>query len=150
MGVSLEFVVAAVQRSSNFSMPYTLTTRSITSTIVPSGQHLHNPGLYAPGRFERLCPEQVTFVTGVDEHGQKIERTAERQQLSLKITATASQPLPRPGGSDFDDRFVRTTNPRHLELVEQFYERAGHRVTSLLASRRAGTASIARNTKTIR
>ena len=36
----------------------------------------------ALARFERLQSRDVVFVTGVDEHGQKIQRTAEQQQLS--------------------------------------------------------------------
>ena len=40
-------------------------------------------------RFKRLSGEQVMFITGCDEHGQKIQRTAEsagiepQQHLSL-------------------------------------------------------------------
>ena len=33
----------------------------------------------ALARFQRLEGRDVVFITGVDEHGQKIQRTAERQ-----------------------------------------------------------------------
>ena len=36
----------------------------------------------AIARFQRLRGEQVVFITGCDEHGQKIQRTAEASGLS--------------------------------------------------------------------
>ena len=108
-------------------MPYTLTTPLYYVNDRPHlGSTYTTLACDALARFERLQLEKVTFVTGVDEHGQKIQRTAERQQLSPqdhcdKISSRYRDLWDQWGISD--DRFVRTTNPRHLELVEQFYER---------------------------
>ena len=80
----------------------------------------------ALARFERLQSRDVVFVTGVDEHGQKIQRTAEQQQLSPQEHCDRVSDRYRELWSQWqitNDRFIRTTNPRHLELVEQFYAR---------------------------
>ena len=80
----------------------------------------------ALARFERLQNNSVIFVTGVDEHGQKIQRTAELQQLSPQDHCDRVTDRYRDLWSQWqitNDRFIRTTQPRHLKLVEQFYAR---------------------------
>ena len=108
-------------------MPYTLTTPLYYVNDRPHlGSTYTTLACDALARFERLLGEKVTFVTGVDEHGQKIQRTAERQQLSPQDHCDRVSSRYRDLWNQWgisDDRFVRTTNPRHLELVEQFYER---------------------------
>ncbi|MEB3158057.1 MAG: methionine--tRNA ligase [Synechococcus sp.] len=80
----------------------------------------------ALARFQRLEGQEVVFITGVDEHGQKIQRTAaERgvtpQQHCDTITQSYVSLWERWGISN--DRFVRTTAERHLPLVEAFFKR---------------------------
>lgn len=41
-------------------------------------------------RFRRLQGERVTFITGCDEHGLKIQRSAEAAGLTPRPTATPS------------------------------------------------------------
>ena len=108
-------------------MPYTLTTPLYYVNDRPHlGSTYTTLACDALARFERLLGEKVTFVTGVDEHGQKIQRTAERQQLSPQDHCDRVSSRYRDLWNQWgisDDRFVRTTNPRHLELVGEFYER---------------------------
>jgi methionyl-tRNA synthetase len=77
-------------------------------------------------RFKRLSGEQVMFITGCDEHGQKIQRTAESagiepqqhcDQISSTFASTWSQ------WHISNDRFIRTTDPRHQSIVEEFFAR---------------------------
>ena len=80
----------------------------------------------ALARFQRLEGHEVVFITGVDEHGQKIQRTAaERgvtpQQHCDAITERYLSLWTQWGISN--DRFVRTTAERHLPLVEAFFKR---------------------------
>jgi len=77
-------------------------------------------------RYRRLRGESVIFVTGCDEHGQKIQRTAEEagvtpQQHCDRISALFADTWNKWGISH--DRFIRTTDPRHQLIVEQFFER---------------------------
>ena len=80
----------------------------------------------AIARFQRLKGEQVVFITGCDEHGQKIQRTAE----AAGLTPQAHCDLVSEGYRELwqrwqisNDRFIRTTDPRHRCIVEQFYAR---------------------------
>ncbi|EAQ69325.1 methionine--tRNA ligase [Synechococcus sp. RS9909] len=80
----------------------------------------------ALARFQRLEGETVLFVTGVDEHGQKIQRTAAEQGIEPRehcdrITARYLEAWRQWGISN--DRFVRTTEPRHRPLVQAFFQR---------------------------
>jgi methionyl-tRNA synthetase len=80
----------------------------------------------AIARFHRLQGEQVVFITGCDEHGLKIQRTAEAAGLSpLAHCDRVSQ-----GYRELwqrwqisNDRFIRTSDPRHRSIVEQFFAR---------------------------
>ena len=80
----------------------------------------------AIARYQRLENQSVQFITGVDEHGQKIQRTAETKNLepqvhcdniSVEYTKLWSK------WNITNDTFVRTTSSRHQLLVEQFFER---------------------------
>ena len=77
-------------------------------------------------RFKRLSGENVVFITGCDEHGQKIQRTAESagidpQQHCDQISSTFASVWSQWQISN--DRFIRTTDPRHQSIVEQFFAR---------------------------
>jgi methionyl-tRNA synthetase len=80
----------------------------------------------AMARFQRLRGQDVLFVTGSDEHGQKIQRTAEK--LGREPQAHCDQVV-ESFKSLWDqlniryDRFIRTTDPRHAEIVKAFFER---------------------------
>ncbi|MBE9153498.1 methionine--tRNA ligase [Cyanobium sp. LEGE 06113] len=80
----------------------------------------------AMARYQRLRGERVTFITGCDEHGQKIQRTAEAAGVSPQdhcdqVSAGYRDLWQRWQISH--DRFIRTTDPRHRQLVEQFFAR---------------------------
>ena len=80
----------------------------------------------ALARFQRLEGEQVVFITGVDEHGQKIQRTAADRGVTPQEhcdTITQSYVSLWEQWGISNDRFVRTTAGRHLPLVEAFFKR---------------------------
>ncbi len=77
-------------------------------------------------RFKRLEGINVIFITGVDEHGQKIQNTAEARNISPKTHCDQIAQTYRNLWSALDisnDRFVRTTDQFHYDLVCQFFER---------------------------
>ena len=108
-------------------MPYTLTTPLYYVNDKPHlGSTYTTIACDALARYQRLRNGSVVFITGVDEHGQKIQRTAERQGVSPqehcdRISSTYRDLWARWGISQ--DRFIRTTDPRHLDLVQQFFAR---------------------------
>ncbi|WP_320667701.1 methionine--tRNA ligase [Prochlorococcus sp. MIT 1307] len=80
----------------------------------------------ALARFHRLEGEKVIFITGVDEHGQKIQRKAESlhtnpQQHCDQITRSYIDQWK--SWHITYDRFVRTTSKNHQNLVNQFFSR---------------------------
>lgn len=102
-----------------------------TPIYYPSGK-LHIGHAYttvagdAMARYKRLRGYDVAYLTGTDEHGQKIQRKAEEQGITpqqyvdnivkdikalwktLEITNTD---------------FIRTTEPRHKETVQKIFSR---------------------------
>lgn len=103
----------------------------VTTPIYYPSDRLHVGHAYttvaadAIARYHRLKGEAVWFVTGTDEHGQKIQRRAEEAHLSPLdfVTAIVQQikdPLWKRLGISYDD-FIRTTEPRHAAVVRQVF-----------------------------
>jgi methionyl-tRNA synthetase len=71
-------------------------------------------------RFRRQMGDRVHFLTGVDEHGQKVQASAKKrgippQQFVDEVSAEFRALLPRLNISN--DDFIRTTEPRHKKVV---------------------------------
>ena len=108
-------------------MTYTITTPLYYVNDKPHlGSMYTTMACDALARFQRLEGKEVVFVTGVDEHGQKIQRTAEVNNISPKqhcdqITTSYQNLWSRWGITN--DRFIRTTSHHHQLLVEAFFQR---------------------------
>lgn len=73
-------------------------------------------------RFRRLMGDKVYFLTGVDEHGQKVQQSAKKrgipaQQFTDEMSAEFRALLPKLNISN--DDFIRTTEERHKKVVRQ-------------------------------
>jgi methionyl-tRNA synthetase len=77
-------------------------------------------------RFKRLEGSEVKFLTGTDEHGQKVEKSAAKAGLDPKaFTDQVSQnfrDLARVMGFSQDD-FIRTTEERHIRSCQALWRR---------------------------
>lgn len=104
----------------------------ITTPIYYPSDKLHIGHAYttvagdAMARYKRLRGYDVRYLTGTDEHGQKIERKAQEkgqtpQQFVDEIVAGIKQ-LWQKLDISYDD-FIRTTEPRHKEVVEEIFDR---------------------------
>ncbi len=78
----------------------------------------------ALARYKRLAGFEVFFLTGTDEHGRKVAKTAE--EMNKKPIELANQVVRR--FQDLwtilkisNDEFVRTTEPRHKAAVHAIY-----------------------------
>lgn len=71
-------------------------------------------------RFRRLDGHPVRFLTGTDEHGQKVQRSAEKagekEQAFVDRVSERFRTLTRDLHCAPDD-FIRTTEPRHRQAV---------------------------------
>jgi methionyl-tRNA synthetase len=77
-------------------------------------------------RYHRLIGDDTRFLTGTDEHGQKIERAAADQgiepiELANRVVERYHQLYRRFGIAN--DDFIRTTEPRHRRGVEEIVRR---------------------------
>ena len=76
-------------------------------------------------RFHKLRGEETFFLTGTDEHGDKIVQAAERQGTDPKTYADRISSLFRESWPLLDiepDRFIRTTEPKHVATVQSILQ----------------------------
>jgi methionyl-tRNA synthetase len=104
----------------------------ITTPIYYPSANLHIGHAYttvaadALARFHRLRGDDTWFLTGTDEHGQKIEQAAraagkEPQEFVDGIVAGIRE-LWRVLDITYDD-FIRTTEPRHQKVIADIFTR---------------------------
>ena len=107
----------------------------ITTPIYYPSDKLHIGHTYctvatdAIARYKRLCGYDVMFLTGTDEHGQKIEEKAEAAGLSPKEFVDRIV-TGENGILDLwklmnisNDRFIRTTDDYHVKAVQRIFKK---------------------------
>lgn len=104
----------------------------ITTPIYYPSDKLHIGHAYttvagdAMSRYKRLRGYDVMYLTGTDEHGQKIERKAQEKgvtpQQFVDDIVSGIKELWSKLDISYDD-FIRTTEPRHKLSVEQIFAR---------------------------
>ena len=104
----------------------------ITTPIYYPSDNLHIGHAYttvaadALARYHRLIGDDTYFLTGTDEHGQKIQRKAESQGTTPqgyvdRIVAGIRDLWHRLAITN--DDFIRTTEPRHERGVQEIFRR---------------------------
>ncbi|GAC68636.1 methionine--tRNA ligase [Gordonia soli] len=106
--------------------PYYLTTAIAYPNGAPHIGHAYEYiSADALARFKRLDGFDVRFLTGTDEHGQKMQQTAEAEGVSTAALAARNsdrfQALQERLGSSFD-RFIRTTDDDHQVASRAIWE----------------------------
>ena len=79
-------------------------------------------------RFRRQMGDEVRFLTGTDEHGQKVQASARHRGVAPQafcdaISAEFRAMLPRLQITN--DDFIRTTEERHKRVVRRLLQQAG-------------------------
>ena len=77
-------------------------------------------------RFQRLQGKDVLLITGTDEHGQKIQRTAEENNVEPQVHCDRIVDSFKSLWSKLNikyDRFSRTTASNHQAIVNEFFDR---------------------------
>ncbi|MCI8608736.1 MAG: methionine--tRNA ligase [Firmicutes bacterium] len=105
-------------------------TYYITTPIYYPSSNLHIGHTYctvmadAMARFKRLSGYDVRFLTGTDEHGQKIQTLADAKGVSPQAyvdeVVDGIKKLWATMEISYDD-FIRTTEPRHIKRVQQLF-----------------------------
>jgi methionyl-tRNA synthetase len=107
--------------------PYYLTTPIYYVNDAPHvGTAYTTVNADALARWHRLLGDDVWFMTGTDEHGAKIVEAAEANGTTPKEwtdrTSARFVEAWRRLDISYDD-FIRTTEPRHYAVVQQFLQR---------------------------
>ncbi|MCW7753671.1 methionine--tRNA ligase [Desulfobotulus sp. H1] len=77
-------------------------------------------------RFARMQGKDTYFLTGTDEHGDKIVKAAAKENQSPRTYADAISSLFRnlwPELSITNDQFIRTTDPAHIRVVQHLLQK---------------------------
>jgi methionyl-tRNA synthetase len=81
-------------------------------------------------RFQRLDGKDVMFLTGTDEHGEKVAKTAEKNGVAPKafadVNAAAFEAMDKTLNISHDD-FIRTTEPRHYAASQALWKKLQER-----------------------
>jgi methionyl-tRNA synthetase len=78
----------------------------------------------ALARFERMDGRDTWFLTGLDEHGQKVAQAAEAEGTTPQAWVDAVAPKFLDAWQALDitnDDFIRTTEQRHVRGVQKFF-----------------------------
>ncbi len=77
-------------------------------------------------RYHKAVGEEVFFLTGLDEHGQKVQQAAEKRGLSPQAHCDDLAPrfleLWTTLNIQYDD-FIRTTQSRHVQVVQNVLQK---------------------------
>lgn len=102
----------------------------ITTPIYYPSDNLHIGHTYctvmadAMARFKRLSGYDVRFLTGADEHGQKIQDIAKKNGVTpqeyVDGIVSGIKDLWKTMEISYDD-FIRTTEPRHIKRVQAIF-----------------------------
>lgn len=77
-------------------------------------------------RFHRMKGETTYFLTGTDEHGDKIERAAQKENMGNREYVDFISSLFRDLWPELNidyNQFIRTTDPAHMALVQKILMR---------------------------
>ncbi|MCX7322687.1 MAG: methionine--tRNA ligase [Hyphomicrobiales bacterium] len=80
----------------------------------------------ALARFARLDGKDVFFLTGTDEHGQKMVQTAQKEGLTTAELATRNAARFKEMDEALNvsfDRFIRTSEPAHHRSTQELWKR---------------------------
>jgi methionyl-tRNA synthetase len=105
--------------------PYYVTTPIYYVNDVPHIGHAYTTlACDVLARFMRLDGRRVMFLTGTDEHGQKVEKAAEDLGIGAQELADRNSANFRDLAKHMaytNDDFIRTTEPRHIEAVQHLW-----------------------------
>jgi methionyl-tRNA synthetase len=109
------------------SQSFTVTTPLYYVNDVPHIGHAYTTmAADSIARWHRLKRRDVLLITGTDEHGQKIERTAIAAGVNPQVHCDRIVAKFDSLWSKLDikyDRFIRTTAPAHRTIVNEFFQR---------------------------
>lgn len=107
------------------TLPYYITTAIYYVNGKPHLGHAYKSILTdVMARFKRLDGHDVYFLTGTDEHGEKVAKTADDNGMSTQNFADMNADHFRDMAKSLsitNDDFIRTTEPRHYKAAQDLW-----------------------------
>ena len=113
--------------SSDSQTPFYITTAISYPNGVPHIGHAYEViATDAMARFKRLDGYDVFFMTGTDEHGLKMQQSADKEGITAKELADRNSAAFAQMSRDLNishDRFIRTTDKDHYAAAQALWKR---------------------------
>lgn len=107
--------------------PFYITTAISYPNGVPHIGHAYEViATDAMARFKRLDGHEVFFMTGTDEHGLKMQQSAEKEGITAKQLADRNSAAFKQMSQDLGishDRFIRTTDQDHYAASQAIWKK---------------------------
>src|SRR4030043_2105659 len=103
---------------------YITTAIDYTNDVIHIGHSYQKILADALARYHRLVGDETYFLTGTDEHGQKVEKKAKDAGIDPKEFVDKIANLDKEKWKCLNisyDRFIRTTDPDHMKLAQEIY-----------------------------
>jgi methionyl-tRNA synthetase len=106
---------------------YVTTAIDYTNDVIHIGHAYQKILADVLARYHRLIGDKTHFLTGTDEHGQKVEKSAKEKGVSPKefVDKIAAEDKGQWDSLNISyDRFIRTTDEDHVKFAKEFYLKA--------------------------
>lgn len=106
---------------------YVTTAIDYTNDVIHIGHSYQKILADALARYHRQLGEKTYFLTGTDEHGQKVEKSAKEKGIEPQKFVDQ---IAKEDKKEWDtlnisyDRFIRTTNSDHIKFAQEIYLKA--------------------------
>jgi len=103
---------------------YITTAIDYTNDVIHIGHSYQKILADALARYHRLLGEKVFFLTGTDEHGQKVEKSAKKVGLPPKKFVDKIVKEDKKEWQSLNlsyNRFIRTTDSDHIKFAQKIY-----------------------------
>lgn len=106
---------------------YITTAIDYTNDVVHVGHSYQKVLADALARYHRQKGDKTFFLTGTDEHGQKVEKSAKNTGVEPKafVDKIAQQDKEEWDALNISyDRFIRTTDEDHIKIAQEFFSKS--------------------------
>ncbi|MFC1727407.1 methionine--tRNA ligase [Patescibacteria group bacterium] len=103
---------------------YVTTAIDYTNDVVHIGHSYQKILADVLARYHRLIGHQTHYLTGTDEHGQKVEKSAQKAKIEPKKFVDKIAAADKAEWDKLNvsyDRFIRTTDQDHVSFAQEIY-----------------------------
>lgn len=124
MGNSIRYILKYIRKHTMTNRFYVTTAIDYTNDVIHLGHAYQKVLADVLARYHRQIGDKTFFLTGTDEHGSKSEQAAKDVGKTPKefVDEISKKDQEQQDALNISyDRFIRTTDPDHKELVKNFW-----------------------------